>query len=177
MNEGLIERWNNKVSKNNVIYILGDLSFGRGNQTFEIVKRLNGKKRFILGNHDKWMISWDEKECRWKPKDKFKHIADLFEWFLPFSYYETKNEDGKFIVMCHFAMEVWHNNHKDAWHLVGHSHGNLNSGNMRRMDVGIDCHPNFEPFSYEEVANYMKDKTFIPVDHHGKDRNDSGICA
>jgi hypothetical protein len=35
------------------------------------------------------------------------------------------------------------------------------------MDVGIDAHPNLEPFSLEEVLENLSQKTFKPIDHHG----------
>ncbi len=32
---------------------------------------------------------------------------------------------GQPIVICHYAMRVWNRSHHGAWHLYGHSHGNL----------------------------------------------------
>ena len=53
MNESLIENWNHYIDTNDIVFYLGDLSFDRsGKQTQEIVKRLNGKIHYILGNHD-----------------------------------------------------------------------------------------------------------------------------
>lgn len=50
MHEVMIERWNSVVSKNDVVYHLGDFAFGR--HTIQIADRLNGKKRLVMGNHD-----------------------------------------------------------------------------------------------------------------------------
>jgi calcineurin-like phosphoesterase family protein len=49
MNETLVENWNNAVSETDTVYHLGDVYFGRGH---EVLSRLKGKKRLILGNHD-----------------------------------------------------------------------------------------------------------------------------
>lgn len=49
MNEYMVDRWNNMVSDEDIIYHLGDVYFGKG---WEILPRLKGKKRLILGNHD-----------------------------------------------------------------------------------------------------------------------------
>jgi calcineurin-like phosphoesterase family protein len=55
MNEVMIERWNNVVHRNDIVYHLGDFAFGKHN--IQIAERLNGKKRLILGNHDTYPSS------------------------------------------------------------------------------------------------------------------------
>ena len=50
MNERLIDNWNSVVGSSDIIYHLGDFCFGKNN--LDIAKRLNGKKRLVLGNHD-----------------------------------------------------------------------------------------------------------------------------
>ena len=59
MNEELIKRWNNKVSKDDTIIHLGDFCFGNKEKTQEIAQRLNGKKILIMGNHD------DSRNVKW----------------------------------------------------------------------------------------------------------------
>lgn len=69
-------------------------------------------------------------------------------------------------------------------HFTGNSHGSLNEytptfsnptwigdgyfiKNYKTMDVGIDCHPEFRPFSYQEIKTIMQKKDVIlNVDHH-----------
>lgn len=50
MNEHLIHMWNCTVRPNDIVYHLGDFCFGKHN--LAIAKRLHGKKRLIMGNHD-----------------------------------------------------------------------------------------------------------------------------
>ena len=50
MDETMIERHNSKVGPNDVVYMLGDVVINR--KSMHHVKRLNGKKRLIRGNHD-----------------------------------------------------------------------------------------------------------------------------
>lgn len=50
MNETLIERHNSKVRPGDHVYMLGDVAINK--KYLELVKRLNGKKRLIRGNHD-----------------------------------------------------------------------------------------------------------------------------
>ena len=53
MNEYIISKWNEDVSKNDIIYVLGDVGFGSTENLGNIINRLNGNKILILGNHDR----------------------------------------------------------------------------------------------------------------------------
>ena len=50
MDETMIERHNSKVGPNDVVYVLGDVVINK--KSLHHVKRLNGHKRLIRGNHD-----------------------------------------------------------------------------------------------------------------------------
>lgn len=53
MNEKLIENWNAIVKPNDKIYHLGDVGMACTDQELHnLLKKLNGHKRLILGNHD-----------------------------------------------------------------------------------------------------------------------------
>ena len=52
MNEVLIKNWNEKIAKDDLVYILGDLSWAGKGHTLPLVKRLKGNKTLIKGNHD-----------------------------------------------------------------------------------------------------------------------------
>jgi calcineurin-like phosphoesterase family protein len=49
MNEHMVECWNSTVKDNDIVYHLGDVYFGKG---YNVLPRLRGRKRLILGNHD-----------------------------------------------------------------------------------------------------------------------------
>lgn len=51
MNNHIIDNWNKIVHKKDTTYILGDITMEKNN--YEILDKLNGYKRVILGNHDK----------------------------------------------------------------------------------------------------------------------------
>jgi calcineurin-like phosphoesterase family protein len=58
MHEGLIRDWNQKVrSHKDVVFVIGDVSFGNYEQTKAVIERLNGKKILIRGNHDERFTS------------------------------------------------------------------------------------------------------------------------
>lgn len=46
----LVRRWNDTVKKNDTVWHLGDVLFGRA--AFDTLRRLNGVKKLVLGNHD-----------------------------------------------------------------------------------------------------------------------------
>jgi len=53
MNSVIIENWNNVIDNSNIVYFLGDLSFGRGARPADYwLSKLNGNIRFIRGNHE-----------------------------------------------------------------------------------------------------------------------------
>lgn len=54
MNKDIIKRWNSVVKNDDVVYHLGDFGFGSKEEVAAIVSQLNGIKKLILGNHDRW---------------------------------------------------------------------------------------------------------------------------
>lgn len=149
MDELLIERWNSVVGLDDEVWHLGDVSFYGSNKTMEILNRLNGKKNLTWGNHDH------------KRRGPWTTCFDTVE-----SYKELKI-DGRRIVLFHFPIASFHDVGAGSWHLHGHSHGNLPPTDMARLDVGVDDH-NWTPWSYEEVAEVLKDRIGMPGDHHEK---------
>lgn len=57
MTEGLIKNWNSVVGKNDIVYVVGDFALCGKQKIIEISKRLNGRKRLILGNHDQASVN------------------------------------------------------------------------------------------------------------------------
>ena len=56
MTEKMIKCWNNVVSANDIVYVVGDFALCGKNKIIEIGQRLNGRKRLIMGNHDQASI-------------------------------------------------------------------------------------------------------------------------
>jgi len=52
MNEVLIKNWNSKVSPEDIVFHLGDFSFGHKDKIKQITDQLNGIIFLIKGNHD-----------------------------------------------------------------------------------------------------------------------------
>ena len=53
MNEELIRRWNEAVRPGDLVYILGDMFWCKTTDAIEVLKKLNGQKILVKGNHDR----------------------------------------------------------------------------------------------------------------------------
>lgn len=53
MNRALVSNWNDVVAPFDTVYHLGDFSFGSRQDASDTLRKLNGKKILIRGNHDR----------------------------------------------------------------------------------------------------------------------------
>ncbi|MBU0551968.1 phosphoesterase [Myxococcota bacterium] len=151
MTEGLIERWNARISPQDHVYYLGDLAFFTPKKLQPILERLNGYIFLIKGNHDQPAMACES---------RFEWIKDLYELKIPDE--DALMDKKQRITLCHYAMRVWNKSHHGAWHLYGHSHGALpDLPDSLSFDVGVDCN-DYAPISYEEVKARMSQKTWTP---------------
>ena len=56
MNEEVIKRWNERVSKDDIVYMMGDFALCSKQKKKEILQKLNGHIYLIKGNHDEGSI-------------------------------------------------------------------------------------------------------------------------
>lgn len=120
MNQILINNWNNTVSKNDEIYILGDLALKASvNDINSLVQQLNGKKNLIVGNHDHFLKN---KEF---DRSQFNMIKD---------YHILKYNNVKYILF-HYPILEWEAFYKGSVHLYGHLH--THSIEKRNLDYNV----------------------------------------
>ena len=95
--EQLVQNWNEVVTKRDVVYHLGDVLFGK--HSFVQLSRLNGTKKLVMGNHDRYPIA-----------DYAEHFTKIFG--------SMKFDDA---VLTHIPV---HTNqfHRFARNLHGHMH-------------------------------------------------------
>lgn len=103
--EMIIERWNNTIGEKDEVYILGDVLWP-DNAAFgiAILKKLNGRKHLITGNHEK-CDSAGFQAC-FESEDKFSEILD----------------EGRKVFLCHYPILFFPGQHKDGYMLYGHVH-------------------------------------------------------
>ena len=150
MNELLIEKWNETIKDSDEVYILGDFCWKPDADKY--INRLNGRLKFITGNHDIWMKKFYLKRMNTK-----KNIELLG------NYKEIRHNKNK-VVLCHYPIVQWNRMQYGSWHLYGHMHGALEIQG-KALDVGIDNRKNgdMKPFSIDEIEEYMKTR---PVSQH-----------
>ena len=57
MDKALIQKWNNKVSSQDEVYILGDFTMKGAENALACLYSLKGRKYLIRGNHDNFVDS------------------------------------------------------------------------------------------------------------------------
>lgn len=141
MTELMVEDWNKRVQPGDVVYHLGDVSFGRTEESEKVLARLNGELHLIQGNHDGGVV---QGPCR-------KRWASVQP-------YLRKKINGQDIVMFHYPIVEWDCMHHGSWHFYGHVHGkNMGLSDRKAMDVGVDSrgHVDMAPWSFEELKAIM----------------------
>lgn len=160
MTEQMIFNINSLVKWNDVLYHLGDWSFGGADKIIKFRERINCNTiHLILGNHDQHI----EKDSVYR--NLFSSVSHYKEIQL------NSHQYGKVrTCMFHYATRVWNKSHHGSIFLYGHSHGTLEDAGNRSMDVGVDTN-NLFPYSEKEILDRLMPRTNDVVDHHNKGTN------
>jgi len=164
-NETLIKSINSLVKHDDILYHLGDWSFGGHEQIKKFRDRLECQEIHLLfGNHDQHveLINSPYRElftsCDYKKELNLKLGTD-----------KTGKFGKQLIFLSHYSHQVWNKSHHGSIHLFGHSHGSL-KGIGKSMDVGVDTN-NLYPYHLDEILDIMKNVKPEIVDHHNKNTN------
>jgi calcineurin-like phosphoesterase family protein len=155
MNDAIVNNINNIVGEDDILYHLGDWSFGGFASIKEFRDRIKCKNiHLIIGNHD-------------------HHIArnknDISNLFTTVSHYREVKLSGLTVIMSHYPMIVWNHHYQGSIMLFGHCHGSLNEKfgfGRKTKDIGIDTHPEFRPYHIDEIKTIMNTKKIEFIDHH-----------
>ena len=157
MNEEIVNRFNEVVKPDDELFYLGDFALGLNGQIdkiYEYRSRFNCKHwRYVLGNHDDLI-----------KKNEERLLADRV--FDSIEYYMEIKENKKKMVLSHCPFLTWNGANHGSWCVHGHCHHNLQPDPYSlRVDVGVNGW-NYYPVSFEQIADYMRNKQYRPVDHH-----------
>ena len=121
--KALIENWNNAVSRNDEVFILGDISWHNATRTNEIVSSLNGVKHLIVGNHDKKLL---------KNREFQSLLIEITD------YKELSLSDKKGIVLSHYPIPCFNHHYYGWYHLYGHVHISFEWNMMERVKYEME---------------------------------------
>ena len=140
MDRTLLKNFNDMVQKNDTVYILGDLCHHMGvEQANDIIRKMNGKKYLVIGNHDK------------------KYDPSLFVEMKDFM---TVSLQGTYFALMHYPMLSWPKKNSGSIQLHGHIHADrdYNLKNREegifRYDVGVDAN-DYYPVSLQTILDFF----------------------
>lgn len=139
MDSTIIKNWNEKVTNNDRVFILGDICMDRSSETVDkIMPKLNGQKFLIKGNHDYFLDN--------------KSTLKYFGWVK--DHYKL-NINGHKVVLFHYPILDWDCKFHGAVHCYGHIHNNTTFDIGLAYNVGVDVN-DFKPISWEEICEKLK---------------------
>jgi calcineurin-like phosphoesterase family protein len=170
MNDTIVNNINSKVGQDDILFCLGDWSFGGFDSIKEFRDRIVCKNiHLILGNHDHHIERNKE------------GIRTLFSSVNHYLRIQVSIHPGSMLymgdyqfVLCHFPIASWDNMNKGVIHLHGHVHlpSHLKISAGKAMDVGMDGN-DLMPYSIKEIVMLMNKqpiaKLSLPIDHHEKE--------
>ena len=103
MDEVLIQNWNERVTADDTVYVLGDAFWKNEENSIRIMQRLQGHKHLIQGNHD-------------RVKGKLRPYWESIEQ------YAEVNDENRLAILSHYPILFYKNQHYGAVMLYGHVH-------------------------------------------------------
>lgn len=125
MNEFMVKQWNETVKDEDIVYHLGDVYFGPATGK-DILPRLRGRKRLLLGNHD------DGKDIL------------LHKTFQKIGLWRMFREMG--VLLTH--VPIHETSLQDLVNVHGHIHNNQPTPSSRHFNVSVEM-INYTPVSIE----------------------------
>lgn len=150
--KSIIDKWNAKVREEDTVYLLGDIAANDYFYVIDIIKRLNGKKHLIVGNHDVEMLEFYGMH---KVFDSIKYMCEI-------------KDNGRTVFLCHYPVMDWGDLSKEIYHVYGHIHNKTIKNNLAYNQIkkyysnklGFNCCVDvtkFEPVTLDEMIQ-LKEK-------------------
>ena len=153
MNEAIIQRWNDRVKPDDIVYHLGDVIMGDLDSGIELIKRLNGHIRLAIGNHD--------------TPARIEAFKSLFD-DIQFGYRIIKKK--KVFLLTHYPQITGNYDNSQTYSIHGHTHS-LNPFNEDYPMYNVSCEAHFcTPILFEEAIeqirnykNFYKSKPILDI--------------
>lgn len=154
----MVKRWNDTVTNDDVVWVLGDVAMGDINYSLGLVSQLNGTKFLVAGNHDRcWSHNKPGYAAKWRSRYQEAGLIIDSEHF-------QTTIDGIPVNVCHFPYEGDSHDadrYKDARipkSRVPVIHGHVHSAwkiKGNQFNVGVDMN-DYRPVPQEEIAQWLK---------------------
>ena len=141
MDETLIRLWNERVTDEDDVYILGDFAYRNGNAASWYLRQLRGRKHLVIGNHDR-VTTRDQQAMAYFVS------AEKLDWVM---------DNGRSVSLCHFPVAEWYGKRYGGYHVHGHLHNRRDEVYefMARFDRALNagCMLNgYRPVTLEELV-------------------------
>ena len=141
--------WRERVRKQNVVYVLGDVAFNR--VALERIRNLPGKKKLILGNHDKL------------------DMKAYLEVFVKVSAYDSF--DG--VVLSHIPLNQCSILPRYRGNVHGHLHGRGDGPSRYHLNICPEVMGDFGPLTWQKIAPLMN--VFVSREEYDKLKKENRI--
>ena len=102
MDEAMIRLWNETVTDEDTVYVVGDVGYNGGYVPGDALGRLQGRKHLIRGNHD----------------TGFENAPKLFDYFETVTDFNEIDDGETHILLCHYPILY----RKRGYMIHGHLH-------------------------------------------------------
>jgi calcineurin-like phosphoesterase family protein len=165
MNAHLVGNINECVGQDDILFHLGDWSFGGFEQIQKFRDQIVCKNvHIVTGNHDHH-IENNRENCQSLFSSVNKYVELNVKWNVG-----TNLQNEATFVLMHFPIASWNNMARGTIHLHGHVHFEprlrVQSGKM--MDVGVDGNALY-PIEMSTILSMMRTqpiKSIFNFDHH-----------
>ena len=137
MNQAIIGNWNKVVGKDDVVWHLGDFSFGKKDNVKRVLSQLNGKINLVKGNHDRESL-------------KFYYDAGFN------AVYDHPVLLNNYVILSHIPMPFLNKN-TPFFNIAGHVHDSAayQTWSPVQCIVSVERH-NYAPVSWKTIEENYK---------------------
>ena len=190
MSRHIVKIFNETVAENDILYHLGDWSFGGIQNIWNFRKQLRCKTiHLCLGNHDEHIrhntvlpncisaTPYGDVFIDGQNIDpEYPNYVEATRLFTSVQDVLTIKHNKYIFFLSHYAHRIWLGSHRGHVHLFGHSHGGLDDKPWgKSMDCGIDSAKRilgeYRPFSIEEIIDIMDKREIKFIDNHNEKTN------
>lgn len=170
MNAVLVNSWNERVTEDDHVYVLGDAFWKNEEESLKILKELKGHLHLVRGNHD---------AVKGRLRFQWESIEDYME----------VNDNGRFVILSHYPIPFYRNQHYGAVMLYGHVHNTRewelvekwqkevwNVGIPSRL-INVGCmtpYMKYTPRTLDEILEANPAPEFERVDEEAESKNEEG---